>query len=418
MFNWGQISSIIDRALDLVPDERITFIEDICLNDPTLENEVTHFFDSIEPSEEFCDNIVKTISDLVNEITFSDAVIDTSQFISPLKKVGPYTVINLIACGGMGNVYLAEQSDGRVERKVAIKVLRHELSSKNHIKRFLYERNILSELEHTNIARLYDDGITADGRPYMVMEFVDGMPITLYCNEKNCTLNQKLNLFKQVCQAVEFAHSNLIIHRDLKPDNILVNPVGTVKILDFGIAKILNEELTSETENLQILSIQYAAPEQITFGKITTATDIYALGLLLYEMITSRPPFDLNEKNLEEAEQIICFEVPKKPSTIIRSYKQSRKIKRDLDAIIMKGLHKKPELRYVTASQFIEGISRSQKNLPICARISTVGHHLSKITGRNSALYSAFYITALLISGLITYRQSRVDNRSFQDVQY
>ena len=169
MSNWKQTSAIVDRALDLEPDERMAFIEDICGEDQKLKANVIHFLDNIQPSEKLWEQMVESGSFLVNEITSSDVDIDNTQFFSPLKQAGPYRVIELIASGGMGNVYLAERSDGQFDRKVAIKILRHELSSKNHVERFSAERNILSGLEHPNIARLYDGGVTDDNRPYLVM---------------------------------------------------------------------------------------------------------------------------------------------------------------------------------------------------------------------------------------------------------
>ncbi len=313
----------------------------------------------------------------------------------------------------MGNVYLAERSDGQFNRKVAIKILRHELSSKNHVNRFLAERNILSGLEHSNIARLYDGGITDDNRPYLVMEYVDGIPITKYCN-KRCTLKDKLDTFKQVCKAVEYAHRNLIVHRDLKPDNILVKPDGTVKILDFGIAKILDEELTPERlvqtkENLHMLSIQYAAPEQITIEKITTATDVYALGLLLYEMITGRPPYDLKGKNLKEAEQIIRFEEPDKPSKAVKKTGDSKKIKGDLDAILLKTLRKEPEYRYQTADQFLDDIDRFLTDRPVLAQKESMLYRTKKFISRRPAIPTSIFFILIAIWGYIFTLQQHAD---------
>ena len=415
MYNWEQISSIVDRALDLEPDERLAYIQGVCADDDSLKTNVIHFLDSIEPSDGLWDKLVESGSVLVNEITSADVDIDASQLFSPLKQAGPYKVIELIARGGMGNVYLAERSDGQFDRKVAIKILRHELSSKNHVNRFLAERNILSGLEHPNIARLYDGGITDDNRPYLVMEYVDGLPITTYCNEISCTLNEKLELFKQVCKAVEYAHRNLIVHRDLKPDNILVKPDGTVKVLDFGIAKILDEELTPENlaqtkENPQMLSIQYAAPEQVTLGKITTATDVYALGLLLYEMITGRPPFDLKGKKLEEAEKVIQFEKPEKPNTAIINTRQARKAKGDLDAIILNALRKEPENRYSSVDQLLEDIQQYQSGKPVSARQKTFKYIARKFITRRPEVVLGILAGIVAIGGYLVTLQLHAES--------
>ena len=416
MYNWEQISPILDRVLDLNPDERSAFIEEICGDEPALKENIIRFLEGIEPSEKLWDKMVQSGSILVNEITGSNVNIDTSKFYSPLKQAGPYKIIELIASGGMGDVYFAERSDGQFKRKVAIKILRHELNSKNHAERFSAERNILSGLEHPNIARLYDGGVTEDSRPYLIMEFVDGTPITSYCRKNSCSLKEILDLFKQVCKAVEYAHRNLVVHRDLKPDNILVKTDGTVKVLDFGIAKILNDDLTPEKpgetrENLHMLSIQYATPEQITFKKITTATDVYALGLLLYEMITCLPPFNLKDKTLKEAEQIICFEEPEKPSRFISESGKSKKVKGDLDTIIMKALCKEPELRYFTVDHLVEDIENWKMHLPVHARERSVPYQLSKFIRRNRGLLFALAIAGTLASGFIAYHLSEVQKQ-------
>jgi eukaryotic-like serine/threonine-protein kinase len=414
MNNWEQISSIVDRALDLDPDEQIAFVDDVCGNDEALKANVIHFLDSVEPSDGLWDKMVESGSILVNEITTSDVDIDGSWLFSPLKQAGPYRVLELIARGGMGNVYLAERSDGQFERKVAIKILRHELSSKNHVNRFLAERNILSGLEHPNIARLYDGGITDDNRPYLVMEYVDGLPITTYCKENGCALKEILDLFKQVCKAVEYAHRNLIVHRDLKPDNILVKPDGTVKILDFGIAKILDDELSPENlvltkENLHMLSIQYAAPEQVTLERITTATDVYALGLLLYEMITGRPPFDLKGKKLEEAEQVIRFEKPENPSKIISDRNITKKVKGDIDAIVLTALQKKPDLRYRRVDQLLDDVNCYMDDLPISVRSNGWRYRIIKFTRRRPWVIAAGITGFMVTMGYLIILQTYTD---------
>ncbi len=416
MNNWNQISSIVDRVLELNPDERTGFVNKLCKDDPVLKTSVTNFLKNIDSSEGLWEKMFESGSALADEITTLDVEFDTSPFHPPLEQAGPYKIIRHIARGGMGNVYLAERSDGQLNRKVAVKILRHELSSENYIRRFSSERNILSGLEHPNIARLYDVGVTEDNRPYLVMEYVNGLPVTTYCNDTNATLNEKLDLFRQVCKAVEFAHRNLIVHRDLKPDNILVKPDGTVKILDFGIAKIINDDLSPEMlvqtrENQQMLSLQYAAPEQVTLEKITTATDVYALGLLLYEIITGRQPFNMKRKNLKEAEQIIRFEEPKKPSTIIPDPRLARKVRGDLDAIILKAIRKEPDYRYVTADQLIHDISRYQTHLPVNARSESVRYHFSKFARRNKGVLSSLLLVVFIIFGFASFHLSEIEKQ-------
>ena len=407
---WQRYTSIIDRALELDPPNRSRFIDEECAEDRGLKSRVLKFFETIDDSENFWDEMKESSNVLADELKRSDIKEDIFRLFSPLQQAGPYKVIKLIAGGGMGNVYLAERSDGQFQRKVAIKILRHELSSGNYIKRFSSERNILSGLEHPNIARLYDGGVTDDNRPYLVMEYVDGLPITTYCKENNCTLKETLELFTQVCKAVEYAHRNLIVHRDLKPDNILVKPDGTVKILDFGIAKIVENELHQDIPvktmgQLPLLSIHYAAPEQVTLEKITTATDVYALGLLLYEMISCRPPFDLKGKKLDEAEQIIRFEKPDKPSKKISDSLLSRKIKGDLDAIILNALRKEPENRYTSVDQFLDDIQQYQAGKPVSARKKTFKYRAQKFITRHPGVLLAILAGILAIGGYLVTLQ-------------
>ncbi|TVR29020.1 MAG: serine/threonine protein kinase [Balneolaceae bacterium] len=351
---------------------------------------------------------------LVNEITSLETAVDINMIFPALQQAGPYRVIKLIARGGMGNVYLAERSDGQFQRTVAIKILRHELGAESHIQRFMTERDILSGLEHPNIARLYDGGITDDNRPYLVMEYIDGVPISYYCKENNSTLKEKIELFRQVCKAVEYAHRNLIVHRDLKPDNILVKEDGTVKVLDFGIAKIIDEELTNKMlnqtrENLHMLSIQYAAPEQITLEKITTSTDVYTLGLLLYEMVTGHQPFDLKGKKLKEAEQIIRNQTPEKPSLRISDPAKVRKIKGDLDAIILQALRKEPENRYQTAGQLLDDIQRFVNDRPVKARPITLIYKTKKFIIRRPKVVAALFTGILAVLFYIITLQVHAD---------
>jgi len=413
--NWNKLTSIIDRALDLDPPEREAYISEVCREDLPLKTEVVRFLEAIDASEHFWDDMIEASSVLVNEITSLETGVDINMIFPPLQQAGPYRVIKLIARGGMGNVYLAERSDGQFQRTVAIKILRHELSTKNHIRRFMAERDILSGLEHPNIARLYDAGITEDNRPYLVMEYVDGIPISSFCVNKSCTLNEKFELFSQVCKAVEYAHRNLIVHRDLKPDNILVKPDGTVKVLDFGIAKIVDKELTpempnQERENLHMLSVRYAAPEQVTLEKVTTSTDVYALGLLLYEMVAGRPPFDLKGKKLNEAAQIICNEKPEKPSSKISDSRLSRKIKGDLDAIILKALSKKPENRYSSAKQFIDDIHLYQTGNPVSVYPNTFHYRARKFLSRRPGVVLTVLAGIIVIGGYLVILQLHADN--------
>jgi eukaryotic-like serine/threonine-protein kinase len=399
---WRQVTSIVDKALDLDLDAagRVSFVKAECGSDLQLQAEVLDFLRAVTTSELFWEDMLESSQALVNEATISDTDPEKNQSLYKIKQAGPYKVIKLIARGGMSNVYLAERNDGLFHRYVAIKILRRELNSEQHVKLFLAERKILSSLEHPNIARLYDAGI-ADGRPYLVMEYVEGVPLTTYCIEHNASFKTRIELFKQVCLAVKTAHRNLIVHRDLKPDNILVTTEGTVKILDFGIAKILDMEPGEfdETEKgPRMFSIQYAAPEQIRQGMITTSTDVYALGLLLYELLADKPPFDLTGKKLREAEYIICNQTAGPPGSVVTDSALSGKLKGDLDAIIGRALQKDPGRRYASADQMLNDVYRYQDGHPVTARPDTWHYRLQKFIKRHPGLMSVIVMAVLTTS--------------------
>ncbi|MFU8861742.1 MAG: protein kinase domain-containing protein [Cyclonatronaceae bacterium] len=400
---WEQIISVVDRALDLDSAGQLPFVEAECKHDRALRDEVVNFLSSIGPSELFWDDMLESSEALVNELASSATTADEFSPPTYLKQAGPYKVIELIARGGMGNVYLAERSDGQFKRKAAVKILRRELTSKHHVNMFYEEREILSSLEHPNIARLYDGGI-ADGRPYLVMEYVEGEPVSSYCSKESCTFENRMDLFRQMCDAVKYAHRNLVVHRDLKPDNILVTRDGTVKILDFGIAKVLDTELThgntaKEDDGHRLFSIHYAAPEQMTGGRITTSTDVYALGLLLYEMLTGKRPFDLTGKKRSEAEQIICTETPPGAGSNDPDAFFSGKRKSDLDAIIGKVLQKAPEDRYASVDQLIDDVQRYRAGLPVSALPGTWWYRFRRFIGRHPEMVVAV-VVAVLAAGV------------------
>ena len=233
-------------------------------------------------------------------------------------RVGKYRLLRLIGRGGMGNVFLAARNDDEFRKTVAVKVVNTFWSDEEMAQRFRRERQILAKLEHPNIARLLDGGTTKDKVAFLVMEYVSGVPITEYCKNKCKTTNQILKIFLRVCEAVKYAHQNLIIHRDLKPNNILVTAGGTVKLLDFGVAKLLQPELLDVSQSLtmgaNIMTPNYASPEQLKGETITTASDVYSLGVLLYELLSGRRPYDLKDKSLPEILHVISEQVPAKPS--------------------------------------------------------------------------------------------------------
>jgi serine/threonine-protein kinase len=298
----------------------------------------------------------------------------------------------------MGIVYLATRVDGQFRKRVALKVLKPGMDSEEILRRFRTERQILAALDHPNIARLLDGGTTGRGLPFFVMEYVEGRPITEYCEQEGMPIPARLELFRTVCSAVQFAHQNLVVHRDLKPANILVGADGTPKLLDFGIAKLLNPELVAQTLALtsigaQPLTLEYASPEQIRGGHITTASDVYSLGVVLYELLTGRHPYR-DGCTIEELVHRVTEVEPAAPSSAA-SPRESRTLAGDLDCIVLTALRKEPRHRYASVEQFSGDIRRFLEGRPILARKATVGYRFGKFARRHR-LGVAVAATALL----------------------
>jgi serine/threonine protein kinase len=281
-----------------------------------------------------------------------------------------------IGRGGMGAVYLAERADGQFDKRVAIKLIKRGMDTEAIVRRFHYERQILASLNHPNIARLFDGGTTEDGLPYFVMEYIEGEPLLDYCKRKGLDVEARLKLFLPVCSAVQHAHNNLIVHRDLKPSNILVTGDGDVKLLDFGIAKLLNANDASLSTLLgqRPMTPDYASPEQARGEQITTASDVYSLGVALYELLTGRRPYSLSELALPEAVRVICEQEVERPSVVSsrsRDGLQRQRLSAELDNITLKAIRKEPQRRYASVEQFSEDIERYLAGLPVMAQPST-----------------------------------------------
>jgi eukaryotic-like serine/threonine-protein kinase len=352
-------------------------------------------------------------------------------------RIGPYRLIREIGRGGMGTVYLAVRADAAFEKHVAIKVLRRGMDSDAIEARFRTERQILASLEHPNIAGLFDGGATADGLPYFAMEYVEGRPIVEDAEARGLDTTARLDLFRQVCAAVQYAHQNLVIHRDIKPANVLVTPDGAPKLLDFGIAKLLTTDGDGHTiaptfGGLQLMTPEYASPEQVRGEAVTTATDVYSLGVLLYELLTGRRPYRITSRAPQEVARVICESAPLKPSTVVthesgpdiqaealtgteeaglppaaRPSSQPRTVdvdrlrKRlagDLDTIVLKALSKEPSRRYASVDQLSEDIRRHLAGLPVTARPDTFTYRASKFVRRHRGAVTA---TALLFIALV-----------------
>ena len=404
-----KIKEIFEAALDLPQANRKEFVNQKYGDDLELKNEVVSLINSLTLSEDFLEEPLTFAQE--REQIFKDPMLGT--------QIGSYLIDGEAGVGGMGIVYSGKRNDNEFEQKVAIKILKHGISSEYLLKRFQIERQTLANLQHPNIARLLDGGRTVDGLPYLVMEFVDGIPITQYCLESKLSFEQSLNLFRKVCSAVQYAHQNLVIHRDLKPGNILVTKEGSVKLLDFGIAKLIDEDLVDYSDGLTKTGVwhltpEYASPEQIKGEKITTASDVYSLGILLYHMLTGFQPYKITNNSPTAISKIITDEIVIKPSEKLKQTisltddskilleKNYKLLKGDLDNIILKAMHKDPARRYVSVEQFSEDIRRHLIGLPVIAQKDTAGYRLNKFIKRHKVgFFASVGFTVFLIASLI-----------------
>jgi len=319
------------------------------------------------------------------------------------RRVGAYEIDRLIGRGGMGAVYLAHRVDGNFEQQVAIKLIDLPLATDLFRERFRLERQILAGLNHPLIARLLDGGVTDEGEPFLVMEYVDGVPIHQFCENKRLSIADRLVLFKSVCEAVQFAHQNLVVHRDLKPDNILVMADGTPRLLDFGTAKLLSpsaEVLGSEftRQGFQSFTPQYASPEQVLGNPITTASDTYSLGVLLYLLLTGILPYELKEFTTAEMVRVICEQQPRRPAL---PGGDDKRLDADLEAIVLMALRKGPEERYLTAVQLAADVQAHLDGHTVTARRGTLRYRSSKFIRRHRiALLGAGLVLASLTAGV------------------
>jgi serine/threonine-protein kinase len=337
--------------------------------------------------------------------------------------VGPYRVLRELARGGMGAVYLAERADGQFEQRVALKLVQSRMASDEIHRRFLSERQILARLHHPHIAQLLDGGLTLEGQPWFAMEYVDGAPLTTWCAERRLGLDARLQLFEAVGEAVRYAHQNLVVHRDLKPSNILVTGAGVVKLLDFGIAKVLEDgqtggwadgqQLPETRTELRVMTPEYAAPEQVRGGPVTTATDVYALGAVLYELLTDVRAHRFERHTPAEVEHVVCETEPPRPSAVLAAGAPShlhRRLRGDLDTIVLKALRKDPTRRYSSAEALLDDLRRYRTGLPVRARPDSVGYRAGKFVRRHRLGVAAGAAVAIaVIAGLAgTAWQARV----------
>jgi non-specific serine/threonine protein kinase/serine/threonine-protein kinase len=443
---WQQVKGVLQDVLELNDPQRSTFLEQACQGDATLRLEVESLLAEERASAD----------GFLNPLQLDAAVFAAGPDDSWVgSRLGPYQVVAKIGEGGMGAVYRAVRADEQYEKQVAIKIVRHGLDSAFALARFRAERQILANLDHPNIGRLLDGGTTDNGLPYLVMELVEGIPIDHYCNSHELPIHERLRLFLLVCSAVQYAHQRLVIHRDLKPGNILVTADGTPKLLDFGIAKILEPGSAPEAGEptvsmLRMLTPEYASPEQIRGETVTTASDVYSLGVVLYLLLTGQRPYKLQNHSPETLVRAVCETEPAKPSTAVRwtkaggsdesepvpagniqtgddsSEKLSKRLRGDLDNIVLMALRKDPQRRFASADHFAEDIRRYLQDLPVTARTDSFRYRASKFILRHKRGVMAAGLVVLMVIGLMAAiaRQAHIARvhreraeRRFQDVR-
>jgi len=417
---WELVKKIFQAALEREPDDRTAFIEETCGDDQTLIVEVGSLLDHHSAEDEVFDlPAFRPISELVEDRNDQSRIGEI---------VGAYKIESEIGRGGMGTVYLASRADQAYEKKVALKLIKRGFDTDEIVSRFRHERQILAVLEHPNITRLLDGGSTDDGLPFIVMDYVDGLPLRDYANRKKLSVRERLEIFLQVCSAISYAHKNLVIHRDLKPSNILVTDDGMPKLLDFGIAKLTSLDGDEKTvwgtvHAPRAMTPDYASPEQINGERVTTSSDVYSLGVVLYELLTGHHPYKFKKKSVDEINRILTDTSPTKPSSICRSKgvkvavqhpeTVARMLSGDLDNIVLMALRKEPERRYSSVERFAADIKRYLAGMPVSAREDTFGYRASKFVARNKAGVAAGVgIAASLIGGLFAVsRQARIAAR-------
>lgn len=424
---WQKLRRLFESALERDPAQRASYLEEVCAADSELRGQIEALLKSHEEEDDFLEAVAVPL-DLLSG--------DYSEFAEG-DFIGPYCVLREIGHGGMGTVFLAARADDQYSKQVAIKVVKRGMDSTEIVNRFKQERQILANLEHPNIARLLDGGTTDSGLPYLVMEYVDGTAIDDYCDTRKLSTLERLNLFRVICAAVHYAHQNLVVHRDLKTSNILVTADGVPKLLDFGISKVLDSAVVGATATvLRVMTPEYASPEQARGGPVTTATDCYSLGVILYELLTGHRPYRVDRLSLVEMERVICESQPRKPSTAVSRNEEiitgdgavlitpqlvsearadtpdrlQKRLTGDLDNIVLMALQKEPARRYASVQQFSEDIRRHLEGMPVSARKDTLGYRAGKFVRRHKTGTAAAVLTLLILLGgiIATTREARI----------
>jgi len=422
--NWEKAKELFEAALELDPSERASFLAENC-PEASLREQVERWLIDYQAAGSFLDQPALHSGDEAEET--EDPMIS--------RRFGAYKLVKRLGRGGMAAVFLAVRADDEYQKEVAIKLVLPGFDSQDVVSRFRKERQTLAGLDHPNIVRLLDGGSTPEGWPFLAMDYVRGVPIDNYCDQHKLSVDDRLRLFGRVCEAVQYAHEKLVIHRDLKPSNILVLPDGTPKLLDFGIAKVLNPEpskqdwLATQT-GLRCMTPAYASPEQACGKPVTTETDVYSLGVVLYELLTGHRPYRLTQNSPAEIERAICEQEPETPSTAISRVendtspdgkpitktpelvsltrggepdKLRRRLRGDLDNIVLKSLQKEPKCRYGSVAEFSQDIDRHLQHKPVRARPSTLAYRVSKFVQRHGTSVGATLAVVLVMFATVSF---------------
>jgi serine/threonine protein kinase/tetratricopeptide (TPR) repeat protein len=403
---WQRIQELFEQASAVGAAERAAWLQERCGDDVALRDDVLGMLDSgAGGSALFDERMDRAIAGAWSGV----------DDVQPGRLIGRYRVLRTLGRGGMGAVYLAERADEQFKQQVAVKLIGGMVAGGALARRFRSERQILANLNHPNIARLLDGGASDDGVPYLAMEFIDGTRIDHYCEQHNLNVRQRLHLFQQVCAAVQYAHQHLVVHRDIKPSNILVTAEGSPKLLDFGIAKLLDAERTGELDELTRLHERlwtpgYASPEQMRGERIGTVSDVYSLGVLLYHLLTGSQPYPLPGRTPEEFIHMVATVDPTRPSSLVgkTSRPLARTLAGDLDNIVLRAMHREAQRRYPSAAALAEDVQRYLDDRPVHARPDAWSYRIGKFSRRNAASLAATSLVVVSIAALVVFYTARL----------
>lgn len=406
---WQKIQSLFHEVADLPSSEQRASLQERCADDEVLLNQVMELLQRDAACASLLDRDVAYVAHEILQ--------DQNESSLPVAEFGPYRLKKVLGHGGMGVVYLAERED--LESLVAIKILRDAWLSPARRERFAVEERTLAQLNHPFIARLYDADTTADGTPFFVMEYVEGVPLVECCKTRRYSIAERLQLFRAVCEAVIYAHQHAVIHRDLKPSNILVKEDGTVRLLDFGIAKqleSLGQPVDQTMTGLRLMTPAYASPEQIRGEQVGVQTDVYSLGVILYELLSGKLPFDLSDRTPAQAEKILTQQDAEKPSAVARRIAESaaagaavagleasKSAWADLDVLCLTALHKDTQRRYASVEALLRDVDHFLKQEPLDARADTAGYRIRKFVARNRRTVMAATTVSVIVAAMAIF---------------